>query len=80
VFTGSISLGRKENTTVGSNSIAVGYNVEASGYKSKAEGSNTVASGENTHAEGNGTIASGSMSHAEGYGGSYTYGGVTYLS
>ena len=31
VFTGSISLGRKSGTTAGSGSVAVGYNVTASG-------------------------------------------------
>ena len=34
VFTGSISLGRKDNTTVGNDSIAIGSNVEASAYQS----------------------------------------------
>ena len=80
VFTGSISLGRKEGTTVGGNSFAVGDNVEASndyshaegdstkasGYCSHAEGSMAISSGLYSHAEGNGTTASGSVSHAEG--------------
>ena len=65
-FTGSISLGRKANTTVGINSSAVGNNVEASGDYSHAEGAGTVASGEYSHAEGSGTTASGVLSHAEG--------------
>jgi len=45
VFTGSISLGRKSNTTNGSNSIAVGTDVTASGTNAHAEGYNTTASG-----------------------------------
>jgi len=54
-FTGSISLGRKENTTIGINSIALGYNTTASGSNSQAFGSNTVADGSYTHAEGYGS-------------------------
>lgn len=83
-FTGSISLNRTENTTVGTNSTALGYNVTASGLHSHAEGSltiasndqahaegyNTTASGVQSHAEGNGTTASASYAHAEGYGAS----------
>ena len=66
-FTGSISLGRKEGTTVGENSFAVGYNVEASGIYSHAEGGFTVASGNYSHAECDNTTASSDSSHAEGY-------------
>ena len=66
VFTGSISLGRKEGTTVGGNSFAVGEDVEASGYQSHVEGNNTTASGTSSHAEGSYTTASGTFSHAEG--------------
>jgi hypothetical protein len=66
-FTGSISLGRKANTTVGSNSVAVGYNVTASNIAAHAEGSGTVASGYYSHAEGLTTTASSPNSHAEGY-------------
>ena len=66
VFTGSISLGRKEGTTVGTNSFAVGDSVEASGDNSYAEGGGTTASGGYSHAEGGGTTASGTSSHAEG--------------
>lgn len=66
IFTGSFSLGRKENTTVGANSFAFGYAVEASGNGSHAEGSDTTASGIASHAEGALTTASNVMSHAEG--------------
>ena len=67
VFTGSVSLGKKEGTTVGANSFAVGSNVEASGESSHAEGSYTTASGSYSHAEGNHSIASSDWAHAEGY-------------
>lgn len=66
VFTGSISLGRKANTTVGRASIAEGENTTASGGGSHAEGGSAIASGEYSHAEGVGTTASGANAHAEG--------------
>ena len=47
VFTGSISLGRKDNTTVGTNSLAIGNNSEASGETSIALGTGTKAIGTN---------------------------------
>jgi len=94
VFTGSISLGRAANSTVGTSSVAEGYNATASGAyahaegnettasgsQSHAEGSNTTASGANAHAEGAVTIASGPQSHAEGVGGTFTLDGTTYTS
>lgn len=67
-FTGSISLGRKPDTEIGTQSFAVGGYVEASGYDSHAEGSGTVASGHSSHAEGFETVALGYASHAEGRG------------
>lgn len=66
VFTGSISLGRKEGSTIGGYSAAIGYDTEASGYTSHAEGQSTTASEYCSHAEGCQTIASGIKSHAEG--------------
>lgn len=66
VFTGSISLGRKANTTVGTRSSAIGNNVTASEYGSHAEGEKTVASAVYAHAEGSKTTAGGAYSHAEG--------------
>ena len=65
-FTGSISMGRKANTTVGDMSVAIGFNTTASGYASHAEGLNTTASSTFSHAEGAGTTASQHASHAEG--------------
>lgn len=76
-----INLGRKAETTIGTNSVAEGmfvtasercshaegYGTEASGSNSHAEGYKTEASGSDSHAEGNYTIASGGQSHAEGY-------------
>lgn len=67
VVTNSISIGRKEGSTVGASSTAVGYNVIASGAYSHAEGGHTTASGWGSHAEGGHTIASYETSHAEGY-------------
>lgn len=66
VFTGSISMGRKENTTIGDRSVAIGSNTTASGYASHAEGLNTTASSTFSHAEGAGTTASQHAAHAEG--------------
>lgn len=66
-FINSLSLGRKNDTTVGYYSVALGQNTTASGYRSYAEGLNTVASGSQSHAEGEQTSATGSDSHAEGY-------------
>lgn len=68
VFTGSISLGRKANTTAGENSVAEGSEVTASGNNSHAEGAGTTASGYQSHAEGVGAQATGNGSHAEGGG------------
>lgn len=80
VFTGAISLGRNSNTTVGTNSVAIGYDCAAtqyatysvgvsntaSGFAALAEGSATTASGTASHSEGAATTASGINSHAEG--------------
>ena len=66
VFTGSISLGRTEGTTVGENSFAIGDAVNASGDFSHAEGWSSKALGVCSHAEGSSTTASGDRSHAEG--------------
>ena len=66
VFTGSISLGRKEETDIGENSYAIGEEVEASGDSSHAEGGATTASGMYTHAEGFQTKASGDYQHVQG--------------
>lgn len=69
VGTGSFSMNRKANTTIGINSHAEGAQTTASGKSSHAEGNNTVASGDfGAHAEGLYTVASGDYgSHAEGY-------------
>ena len=64
--TGSFSLNRKADTTIGSYSFAEGRDTTASGEFSHAEGRDTTASGDDSHAEGNTTTASGSFSHAEG--------------
>lgn len=64
--TGSFSLNRKADTTVGINSVAEGINTTASGIASHAEGESTTASGDCSHAEGRNTNASYNYSHAEG--------------
>lgn len=67
VVTGSISMGRKADTTVGAHSVAVGNNVTASGIYSHAEGNDNIASANASHAEGYQGVASGSYSHVEGF-------------
>ena len=64
---GSFSMNRKAETTIGKYSHAEGYQTTASGEASHAEGIGTTASGFNSHAEGRGTVARGRYSHAEGY-------------
>ena len=66
VFTGSISLGRKNNTVVGGRSSAIGLEVEASGTNAHAEGNNTRATATSSHAEGSNSIATAIYAHAEG--------------
>lgn len=65
---GSLSLNRRDGSTVGLNSVAIGDNVAATGDFSHAEGKDNNASGNASHAEGIGTTASGmAASHAEGF-------------
>ena len=64
--TGSFSLNRKADTTIGEYSFAEGDNTTASGSSSHAEGDNTTASDSSSHAEGYNTTASSLSSHAEG--------------
>ena len=66
VFTGSLSLNRAANSSIGEKSTALGNNCVSSGDGATAEGTGTTASGTNAHAEGQGTTASGAGSHAEG--------------
>lgn len=66
VFTGTLSLNRAANTTIGTNSVSIGDNCTASAEDSLAEGRYTNASGYYSHAEGNYTTALGMASHAEG--------------
>lgn len=64
--TGSLSLNRKADTTIGDYSVAVGYNTTASGYVSHAEGWLTTASGQVSHAEGLHTTANSESQHVFG--------------
>lgn len=68
VGTGTFSMNRKANTTVGQMSTTLGFNCTASQSSAYAEGNGTTASGGVSHAEGWQTTASGKASHAEGYG------------
>ena len=61
----TLSRGRKDNTDVGSASLAFGVNTEASGYYSVALGLNTTAESQGAYAEGKGTVAH-YIAHAEG--------------
>ena len=63
----TLSINRKEGSTIGQNSVALGQDCTASGTMSHAEGYGATASGSYSHAEGYHTTASGSYSHAEGY-------------
>ena len=66
IGTGSFSLNRKADTTVGDYSFAEGDNTTSSGSASHAEGSNTEASGWSSHAEGDNTTASSNEQHVQG--------------
>ena len=63
---GALSVNRKQNTTVGDYSTALGLNNEASGYGSFAVGIGNEATGYGATAEGYETEASGTYSHSEG--------------
>ena len=67
VGTGSMSMNRKANTTIGNYSTTFGNNCEASSSYAIAEGLQTTATGDTAHAEGYYSIAAGYSSHAEGY-------------
>ena len=66
IGTGSLSLNRKSDTTIGENSVSIGSNTTASGPASHAEGFYTEASGNYSHAEGERAKATSNSSHAEG--------------
>lgn len=65
--TGTLSINRRSSTTVGSYSVALGYNGTASGNYSTSLGNRTRATGAESVAQGYSSTASGSDSHAEGY-------------
>lgn len=68
VFTGSISMGRKSSSTVGGNSVATGYNAEATGDNSFATGYKARATAIGANAAGLNTIAANQYAHVEGRG------------
>lgn len=63
--TGSSALGY-QNTASGSYSVAEGKNTQASAEASHAEGITTGANDKGAHAEGDNSVANGQASHAEG--------------
>lgn len=65
-FTGSISLGRKASTTVGTNSVSLGTNNTASAESSFAQGEGNTAKGLRSVAMGYNNTANGSYSFAMG--------------
>ena len=65
--TGSLSINRKSDTTIGENSVAIGLDTTSSGQGSYAEGIGTKSTSSASHAEGFYTEASGSHAHAEGH-------------
>ena len=64
--TGSFSMNRNAESTVGNCSSVLGDSCIASAYTSHAEGYNTQATNNSAHSEGHYTVASGYGSHAEG--------------
>ncbi|MDE6732056.1 MAG: hypothetical protein K2J77_04185 [Oscillospiraceae bacterium] len=66
VITGTISMDRKANTTIGEGSVAIGYQCTASGKSAIAIGYLCKATGKRAFAEGAGSEASGYGDHAEG--------------
>lgn len=68
-FGTAVTVGsRRSGSSVGGNSVVIGWNCSATKSYSYAEGSQTKSIGICAHAEGEGTTAEGQFSHAEGYG------------
>ncbi len=73
IVNNSLDIIRKENTTIGTNSCALGYMVEASnedciaaGYMTKATGLDSIALGYMTEASGQASLALGDTTEASG--------------
>lgn len=66
--TGSLSINRKSDTTIGTNSVALGSNATASAEASFGFGYEVIASGDGSYAEGAYTTATSDAAHAEGWG------------
>ena len=66
--TGALSINRKANTAVGTNSFVAGYDNSATTSYSSAIGSSNNASGTSSFAEGGNTTAAHNFSHSEGQG------------
>lgn len=63
---GTLAMNKKADTTLGTNSVTVGYQGTASGNYAMAEGYRTTASGNYSHSFGESTIADGNYAVAEG--------------
>lgn len=70
VGTGSLSLNRKANTTIGTNSISLGTDNEVTAQNALGVGLDNVVNAREAFASGRSNTASGYYSHAEGYGNS----------
>lgn len=68
-FGESVTIGSRRNSSIGGNSIVIGWDCSATAGYSYAEGFQSRATGLCSHAEGQATLAEGMFSHAEGYGG-----------
>lgn len=63
---GTLAMNKKADTTLGTNSVTVGYQGTASGNYAMAEGYRTTASGNYSHSFGESTTADGNYAIAEG--------------
>lgn len=66
VFSGTLSMNRKNNAIGYYNSTTLGYDNQATNWEALAEGRDNVASGRRSHAEGISTTASEDCAHSEG--------------
>ena len=84
--TGSLSIGRKSGTTIGTKSVALGADATSSATCSFAAGEGVTASGNSSHAEGYYTSAINRGAHSEGENttasrrGSHAEGHSTYIA
>lgn len=65
----SISMGRKEGTEIGENSVVIGSEIEASGKNSSASGEGIIARGDNQNVQGKYNVADDENEYAQIVGG-----------